>query len=93
MTEILRWQHEDYFNKSRKNVIQLLYSEIIFLDNCFHRATKRKSKKSLKIALKNLSRLLDKQQLLKYVPITEEEHDNLVRVIHSNLAKVLKKLD
>ena len=41
MSQLYKWQFKEFFHNGREKVIQLLLSEIVFLNHCLNKAKKR----------------------------------------------------
>ena len=92
MSELDKCQFRELFQNDRERLIQLLISEILFLDHCFNKAKKRKEKKVIKKAQTRLDKLLYNQQLHLYVKLSEEDYNYIISNILTTFKKALKKI-
>ena len=92
MSQLYKWQFKEFFNNGREKVIQLLLSEIVFLNHCLNKAKKRKEKKIIKEACETLEELLIAQQRQFYVSLLEEDYKNIILIIIQVFNKVVNKI-
>ena len=92
MSQLYKWQFKEFFNNGREKVIQLLLSEIVFLNHCLNKAKKRKEKKIIKEACETLEQLLIAQQRQFYVSLLEEDYKNIILIIIQVFNKVVNKI-
>jgi len=92
MSQLYRWQFKDFFQNDREKIIQLLISEIVFLNHCFNKAKKRKERKIIKKTCKKLEKLLIAQQGQLDVNLSEEDYKNVILIIIQAFNKGINKL-
>ncbi len=92
MSQLYKWQFKDFFHNGREKVIQLLLSEIIFLNHCLNKAKKRKERRIIKEACETLEQLLIAQQRQFYVNLLEEDYKNVILIIIQAFNKVVNKI-
>ena len=92
MSQLYKWQFKDFFQNDREKLIQLLISEIVFLDFCFNKAKKRKERKIIKRAYKKLEILLITQQGQLDVNLLEDDYKNIILTIIQVFSRVVNKL-
>lgn len=92
MSQLYKWQFKEFFNNGREKVIQLLLSEIVFLNHCLNKAKKRKEKKIIKEACETLENLLIAQQRQFYINLSEEDYKNIILIIIQVFNKVVNKI-
>ena len=92
MSQLYKWQFKEFFNNGREKIIQLLLSEIVFLNHCLNKAKKRKEKKIIKEACETLEELLIAQQRQFYVNLLEEDSKNVILIIIQAFNRVVNKI-
>jgi hypothetical protein len=92
MSQLYKWQFKEFFNNGREKVIQLLLSEIVFLNHCLNKAKNRKEKKIIKEACETLEKLLIAQQRQFYINLSEEDYKNIILIIIQVFNKVVNKI-
>ena len=92
MSQLYKWQFKDFFQNDREKVIQLLLSEIVFLNHCLNKAKKRKERKIIKEACETLEKLLIAQQGQLDVNLSEEDYKIVILIIIQAFNKVVNKL-
>ena len=92
MSQLYKWQFKEFFNNGREKIIQLLLSEIVFLNHCLNKAKKRKEKKIIKEACETLEELLIAQQRQFYVNLLEEDYKNVILIIIQAFNRVVNKI-
>ena len=92
MSQLYKWQFKEFFNNGREKIIQLLLSEIVFLNHCLNKAKKRKEKKIIKEAFETLEQLLIAQQRQFYVSLLEEDYKNIILIIIQVFNKVVNQI-
>jgi hypothetical protein len=92
LSELYRWQFKDFFQNDRKKLIQLLISEIIFLNHCLNNAKKKKERKIIKKGLKKLEVLLNEQNGQISSFISEDDYKYIMSIIFQIFSEIIKKL-
>jgi len=92
MSQLDKWQFREFYHSDREKVIQILTSEIIFLDHCLSKVKKRKEKKIINQAYKNLERLLNEQSEQIFVNMPEKDYENVISSIFEIFNKVITQL-
>ncbi len=92
MSQLYKWQFKEFFHNGREKVIQLLLSEIVFLNHCLNKAKKRKERRIIKEACETLEKLLIAQQRQFYVNLLEEDYKNVILIIIQVFNKVVNQI-
>jgi len=92
MSQLYKWEFKDFFQNGREKIIQLLISEIIFLNHCLNKAKKRKERKIINKACRKLEKLLITQEGQLDVNLSEEEYKDIILIIIQAFNKVINKL-
>lgn len=92
MSQVYKWQFRELFQNDRDKVIQLLISEIVFLNNCLNKVKKRKERRIIKKASKKLEKLLITQQGQFDVNLLEQDYKNIILIIIQVFNKAINKL-
>ena len=92
MSQLDKWQFREFFQNDREKVIQLLISEMIFLNHCLRKAKKRKERRIIKKTFKKLEKLLIAQQGQLDVNLSEEDYKNIISTIIQAFNDVVNKL-
>jgi len=92
MSQLDKCQFREFFQNDREKVIQLLISEIIFLNHCLRKAKKRKERGIIKKTCKKLEQLLIAQQGQLDVNLSEEDYKNIISIIIQAFNNVVNKL-
>ena len=81
MSQLDKWQFREFYYNDREKIIQILTSEIIFLEHCLSKVKKRKEKKIIKKAYRKLESLLNVQ--------LEQMHDNMSKKDYGNITSII----
>ena len=92
MSQLDKWQFREFYYNYREKVIQILTSEIIFLEHCLSKVEKRKEKKIIKKACRKLERLLNIQLEQMYDNLSKKDYENITLSIFQIFNKVINKL-
>ena len=92
MSQLEKWQFKEFFQNNREKIIQILTSEIIFLNHCLNKAEKRKEIKGIKKAKKKLEKLLNTQLKQITINMSRDDYDDIILIIFQILNKAFNKL-
>ena len=92
MSQLYKWQFKDFFQNDREKLIQLLISEIVFLNYCINKAKKKKERKIIKKASRKLEKMLITQQGQLDVILLEEDYKDLILIIIQAFNRAVNKL-
>ncbi len=92
MSQLYKWQFRDNFQNDREKIIQLLISEIVFLNHCLNKAKKRKERKIIKKTCRKLEKLLITQQGQIEVRLSGEDYNLVISIIIQAFNKIVNKL-
>ena len=92
MSQLDKWQFREFYYNDREKVIQILTSEIIFLDHCLSKVKKRKEKKIIKKSYRKLERLLTIQIEQMYVKMSENDYEKISSSIVQVFNNAINKL-
>ena len=92
MSQLEKWQFREFFQNDREKIIQILTSEIIFLNHCLNQVNKRKEINGIKRAKNKLEKLLNAQLKQITFNISEKDYENIILTIFKTLNKVVNKL-
>ncbi|MFX1315937.1 MAG: hypothetical protein ACFE9T_08745 [Promethearchaeota archaeon] len=91
MSKVIKWQHADFFQSRREKLINMLFSEIIFLKSHIDKSKFENEQQYLKIAVNKLEYVLN---LLKNfeTDLSDNDFDKLVKLIYEILREVVSNL-
>ena len=92
MSQLDKWQFREFYYNDREKIIQILTSEIIFLEHCLIKVKKRKEKKIIKKAYRKLERLLNVQLEQMHDNMSKKDYDNITSIIFQIFNKVVNDL-
>lgn len=92
MSQLYKWEFKEFFQNDREKLIQLLISEIVFLNQCLIKAKKRQERKIIKKNCRKLEKLLITQQRLIEVNLSDEEYKIVILMIIQGFNKIVNKL-
>ena len=92
MSQLDKWQFREFYYNDREKIIQILTSEIIFLEHCLSKVEKRKEKKIIKKAYRKLESLLNVQLEQMHDNMSKKDYDNITSIIFQIFNKVVNDL-
>ena len=92
MSKAQKWQYEEFYLTNRFKLIKLLLSEIIFLDNCYKKASCEKEKQLLKSAVDKLDYLLMRQEQ-NYDDLSDGDFKMILMIIYGILDNIIENLN
>ena len=92
MSQLDKWQFREFYYNDREKIIQILTSEIIFLEHCLIKVKKRKEKKIIKKAYRKLESLLNVQLEQMHDNMSKKDYDNITSIIFQIFNKVVNDL-
>ena len=92
MSQLDKWQFREFYYNDREKIIQILTSEIIFLEHCLSKVEKRKEKKIIKKVYRKLERLLNVQLEQMHDNMSKKDYDNITSIIFQIFNKVVNDL-
>jgi len=92
LSKVQKWQYEEFYLTNRYKLIKLLLSEIIFLDNCYKKASCENEKQLLKSAVDKLDYLLMRQEQ-NYDDLSDGDFKMILMIIYGILNNIIENLN
>jgi hypothetical protein len=93
MSEIMNWEFKVLFSNNREKIIQLLISELIFLEECFKKARNKKERDIIKNTHKKIEEILIAQQKNVDNILSEKDYENLITRIYHLLNNIVERIN
>ena len=92
MSNIIKWQYDDFFQDRRVKLINILLSEVIFLKSHLKRAESASEKYYIREALEKLEYLLE---VLKNneTCLSDADFDKIINFIYQIFLNIAQKLE
>jgi hypothetical protein len=92
MSKTMIWQYQDFIKSRKEKLVNMLFSEIIFLKKKIKGTQKEQQMKQLDIALNRLEFLLNK---LKFYgsDIPEKDFDKIIKLIYGIFKDITERLN
>jgi hypothetical protein len=88
----MRWQFKEHFSNKREKLVQLLFSELMFLDKCIKSTQKRNEKRFIRSAYKKIEKLLEKNQKNIDEILAEKDYENTLLVLFNIIKDITNKI-
>ncbi len=92
MSKVIKWKYADFFQSRREKLINLLFSEIIFLKSHVNKSKILNEQQYLRNALNNLEYTLN---FLKNFEkdLSDKEFDKFVKVIYEIIKEIVVNIE
>ncbi|MBY9020768.1 MAG: hypothetical protein KGD67_06910 [Candidatus Lokiarchaeota archaeon] len=92
MSKVIKWQYSEFYNLRREKLVNLLFSEIIFLKSHFKKQINTEKRGCIEIALDKLEYLLNSLKKIDS-ELTESNFDKVVLIIYQIFQDIIKQLE
>ena len=92
MSKVIKWKYADFFQSRREKLINLLFSEIIYLKSHINKSKILNEQQYLKKALNKLEYTLS---LLKNFEkdLSDEEFDKFIKIIYEIIKEIVVNIE